>query len=78
MRSMFEVPAGKPENAFAFDGEFKDKAYALAVIEETAKHWEALMDGSSPAAGLHRFLLNHFNAFSTFCAFFSLSLDNLI
>ena len=29
---MYKVPAGKPENKFAFDGEIKDDKFASTVI----------------------------------------------
>lgn len=39
----YKVPEGKPENQFAFDGEFKDKAFALDVIESAHRCWWALL-----------------------------------
>ncbi|XP_061491270.1 inorganic pyrophosphatase isoform X2 [Rhineura floridana] len=39
----YKVPDGKPENQFAFNGEFKDKGYATAIIEETHGFWKALV-----------------------------------
>ncbi|KAK3696263.1 hypothetical protein RRG08_027704 [Elysia crispata] len=42
----YKVPDGKPENAFAFDGEAKNKEYTLKVIEETHEQWKALMASS--------------------------------
>ncbi|XP_074084868.1 inorganic pyrophosphatase 2, mitochondrial isoform X2 [Macrotis lagotis] len=40
---LYKVPDGKPENKFAFNGEFKDKDFALQVIESTHKYWTALL-----------------------------------
>ncbi|XP_027693363.1 inorganic pyrophosphatase 2, mitochondrial [Vombatus ursinus] len=40
---LYKVPDGKPENKFAFNGEFKDKDFALEVIESTHKCWKALL-----------------------------------
>ncbi|XP_071071306.1 inorganic pyrophosphatase 2, mitochondrial isoform X4 [Dasypus novemcinctus] len=40
---IYKVPEGKPENQFAFNGEFKNKAFALEVIESTHKCWKALL-----------------------------------
>lgn len=37
----YKIPAGKPENTFAFNGEAKDKAFALAIIDQTRSEWEA-------------------------------------
>ncbi|GFR74091.1 inorganic pyrophosphatase [Elysia marginata] len=42
----YKVPDDKPENAFAFDGEAKNKEYTLKVIEETHDQWKALLASS--------------------------------
>uniref|UniRef100_K7F800 inorganic diphosphatase n=1 Tax=Pelodiscus sinensis TaxID=13735 RepID=K7F800_PELSI len=39
----YKVPDGKPENQFAFNGEFKDKDFAIKVIKTTHEHWTALV-----------------------------------
>lgn len=39
--------AGKPENTFAFNGEAKNKEFAMGIIEETHKQWKDLMAGDS-------------------------------
>ncbi|KAJ7426920.1 Inorganic pyrophosphatase [Willisornis vidua] len=39
----YKVPDGKPENQFAFNGEFKDKDFAVNIIKSTHEHWKALM-----------------------------------
>ncbi|XP_023372802.1 inorganic pyrophosphatase 2, mitochondrial isoform X2 [Otolemur garnettii] len=39
----YKVPEGKPENQFAFNGEFKTKAFALEVIESAHECWKALL-----------------------------------
>ncbi|XP_059550547.1 inorganic pyrophosphatase 2, mitochondrial [Myotis daubentonii] len=39
----YKVPEGKPENHFAFNGEFKNKAFALEVIKSTHECWKALL-----------------------------------
>jgi len=44
---IYKIPAGKPENKFAFDGEAKDKAFAIQVIEETRQQWQNLVDGKA-------------------------------
>jgi len=36
----YKVPDGKPKNKLAFDGEIKDQAYALKVIEECSKQYK--------------------------------------
>jgi inorganic pyrophosphatase len=37
------MPTGKPPNTFAFNGEIKNKAYALKVIEENNLCWKQLV-----------------------------------
>ncbi|XP_058522961.1 inorganic pyrophosphatase 2, mitochondrial isoform X2 [Ochotona princeps] len=39
----YKVPDGKPENQFAFNGEFRNKAFALEIIKSTHDHWKALL-----------------------------------
>jgi inorganic pyrophosphatase len=39
----YKIPDGKPANTFAFDGELKNKKFALEVIEETYKEWQGLL-----------------------------------
>lgn len=45
----YKIPAGKPANAFAFNGEFKNRAYAEKVIVETNEFWKSLMKEASPS-----------------------------
>ncbi|NXB29830.1 IPYR2 pyrophosphatase, partial [Eulacestoma nigropectus] len=40
---LYKVPDGKPENHFAFNGEFKDKDFAVEIIKSTHEHWKALL-----------------------------------
>ncbi|NXH30850.1 IPYR2 pyrophosphatase, partial [Myiagra hebetior] len=40
---LYKVPDGKPENHFAFDGEFKNKDFAVEIIKSTHEHWKALL-----------------------------------
>ena len=42
----YKVPDGKPENNFAFDGEYKDKAFADKIIEECYQQWKQLVNGN--------------------------------
>ncbi|XP_004626829.1 inorganic pyrophosphatase 2, mitochondrial [Octodon degus] len=39
----YKVPEGKPENNFAFNGEFKGKAFALDIIKSAHECWKALL-----------------------------------
>jgi len=41
----YKVPDGKPQNTFAFNGELKDKEFALQVVEETYHEWKGLISG---------------------------------
>uniref|UniRef100_A0A8D0L0R6 inorganic diphosphatase n=1 Tax=Sphenodon punctatus TaxID=8508 RepID=A0A8D0L0R6_SPHPU len=40
---VYKVPDGKPENQFAFNGEFKDKDFAVEIIQSTHEYWKALL-----------------------------------
>nr|XP_014427109.1 inorganic pyrophosphatase 2, mitochondrial isoform X2 [Pelodiscus sinensis] len=48
---LYKVPDDKPENQFAFNGEFKDKDFAVEIIKSTHEYWKALLhkkaDGGS-------------------------------
>lgn len=44
---VYKIPAGKPENKFAFNGEAKDKAFAIDIINETRKEWQKLASGET-------------------------------
>jgi len=46
---IYKIPDGKPENAFAFSGEAKNKKYATEIIHECHEAWRRLMSGESPA-----------------------------
>ncbi|XP_026878550.2 inorganic pyrophosphatase 2, mitochondrial [Electrophorus electricus] len=39
----YKTPDGKPENQFAFNGQFKDKDFALEVIKSAHNYWKALV-----------------------------------
>ena len=41
----YKIPDGKPENVFAFEGEYKNKAFALQIIQETRQAWKDLIVG---------------------------------
>ncbi|KAI6175904.1 Inorganic diphosphatase [Aphelenchoides bicaudatus] len=45
---VYKVPAGKPVNTFGFGGEFKDRAFALEVIQQTHEFWKKLITVQSP------------------------------
>ncbi|XP_069125162.1 uncharacterized protein [Argopecten irradians] len=41
---IYKVPDGKPFNVFAFNGEAKNKDYAMSVVEECGQQWRALIN----------------------------------
>jgi len=45
---IYKIPDGKKRNVVAFNGEFKDKAYALNVINEAHLEWKKLITGKIP------------------------------
>lgn len=49
----YKVPDGKPENCFAFNGEFKDKDFAINVINDTHRFWESLISQKANAGELN-------------------------
>ncbi|BFZ62009.1 Inorganic pyrophosphatase [Saitoella coloradoensis] len=49
---IYKIPDGKPENAFAFSGEAKNKKYANEVIAECAQAWDRLIHGKVDAGGI--------------------------
>ncbi|XP_041508137.1 inorganic pyrophosphatase 2, mitochondrial isoform X2 [Microtus oregoni] len=40
---LYKVPDGKPENKFAFNGEFKNKAFAIEVVNNAHECWKAML-----------------------------------
>ncbi|KAF8585138.1 inorganic diphosphatase [Ramaria rubella] len=46
---IYKIPDGKPENAFAFSGEAKNKKYATEIIHECHEAWRRLIMGETPA-----------------------------
>ena len=47
----YKIPAGKPANEFAFQGEAKNRAYTQEVIEQNHQFWKRLASGEMPAKG---------------------------
>jgi len=43
---IYKKPDGKPFNIFAFDGEYKDKAFAENIINETHEFWKSAIGGT--------------------------------
>jgi len=48
----YKTVVGKPQNKFAFDGQFKDRAFALHIIKENNQFWEKLISGSTDGKGI--------------------------
>jgi inorganic pyrophosphatase len=46
---IYKIPDGKPENAFAFSGEAKNRKYATEIIHECHEAWRRLITGETPA-----------------------------
>ena len=40
---IYKIPDGKPENKFAFDGEYQDAEFANKIIAETHLYWKQLV-----------------------------------
>ncbi|KAM0682172.1 Inorganic pyrophosphatase [Mitosporidium daphniae] len=49
---LYKIPDGKPENSFAFNGEFKNKEFALQVIQNTHDAWKGLKSGERSNNGI--------------------------
>ncbi|KCV72535.1 inorganic pyrophosphatase [Fonticula alba] len=45
---IYKMPDGKPENSFAFNGETKNRAFAIEVVKATHQHWLELINGKVP------------------------------
>lgn len=43
----YKIPDGKPKNKLALGGEFRNKAYAMDVIESTASSWQRMIKGNA-------------------------------
>eukprot|EP00003_Mantamonas_plastica_P002400 TRINITY_DN1181_c0_g2_i6.p2 TRINITY_DN1181_c0_g2~~TRINITY_DN1181_c0_g2_i6.p2 ORF type:complete len:401 (-),score=158.39 TRINITY_DN1181_c0_g2_i6:60-1262(-) len=44
----YKIPAGKPENVFGFDGNWKGKEFTQELIVENYDFWKALINGDKP------------------------------
>ena len=43
---IYKIPAGKPENTFAFNGEAKNRDFAIKIIEHTGEAWKKMITGA--------------------------------
>ncbi|XP_034829999.2 inorganic pyrophosphatase isoform X1 [Maniola hyperantus] len=51
---LYKVPDGKPPNAFAFDAEVKDAAFAHRVVDEVHEFWRGLVSGEADAGDINK------------------------
>lgn len=49
---LYKIPDGKPKNSFAFNGEAKNKDFALKIISEMAAQWRELVMSEPSFANL--------------------------
>jgi len=45
---IYKLPAGKGVNSFGFNGQFKERAFAHTIIEQTSQFWKKLIQEQSP------------------------------
>ncbi|CAH1794795.1 unnamed protein product [Owenia fusiformis] len=50
---IYKMPDGKPANSFAFNGEFKNREFALNIIQQTHEQWKELVSQKTSAGGLN-------------------------
>lgn len=41
----YKIPDGKPANEFAFNGQVRDREFAIKIVEETSVAWKRLISG---------------------------------
>lgn len=49
----YKIPDGKPKNVFAFNGEAKNKEFALNIIKQTGEQWRRLVMSETDSGGLN-------------------------
>ena len=50
---VYKIPAGKPPNKFAFDGEAKNRTFAMNVVHETHAQWQSLVQKKCDPGGMN-------------------------
>ncbi|XP_036073081.1 inorganic pyrophosphatase 2, mitochondrial [Oryzias melastigma] len=65
----YKVPDGKPENQFAFNGEFKDRDFAIKTVKSTHEFWKVLISKQTSAGELN--CMNTGVSNSPFCCSFA-------
>lgn len=51
---LYKIPDGKPKNTFAFNGEAKNKAFAMDIVNQTSSQWRRLIMNETECGGLSR------------------------
>eukprot|EP01114_Cavostelium_apophysatum_P020019 TRINITY_DN659_c1_g1_i1.p1 TRINITY_DN659_c1_g1~~TRINITY_DN659_c1_g1_i1.p1 ORF type:complete len:315 (+),score=75.72 TRINITY_DN659_c1_g1_i1:40-984(+) len=49
----YKIPDGKPANQFAYNGELKNRAFAMKIIEENHHEWKKLLTEGHPEISSH-------------------------
>ncbi|XP_072373145.1 inorganic pyrophosphatase-like isoform X1 [Scyliorhinus torazame] len=49
---LYKVPDGMPENQLGFNGEFKDRNFAIGVIKYTHQYWQSLINKKTDGGGI--------------------------
>ncbi|KAI3385422.1 hypothetical protein SNEBB_006379 [Seison nebaliae] len=52
----YKVPAGKPENVFAFDGKYQNKDFAEKIINETHQSWKKMMNNETDSGEISKII----------------------
>ncbi|KAL7059363.1 hypothetical protein AAHC03_013107 [Spirometra sp. Aus1] len=50
----YKVPTGKPKNEFAFDGSYKNREFALKIVNQTHEQWKKLVTEKTDFTGLYK------------------------
>ncbi|VDM02455.1 unnamed protein product [Schistocephalus solidus] len=56
----YKVPTGKPKNEFAFDGNFKNREFALKIVNQTHEQWKKLVTEKTDFTGLYKYVNGNF------------------
>uniref|UniRef100_A0A673MRW1 inorganic diphosphatase n=1 Tax=Sinocyclocheilus rhinocerous TaxID=307959 RepID=A0A673MRW1_9TELE len=68
---MYKVPDGKPENQFAFNGEFKNRDFAIKTVKDTHSFWKALISKKTDAScSVYNLVLVQTPCKNNICPFF--------
>merc|ERR1711976_626618 len=51
---IYKMPDGKPPNEFAFNSEFKDRAFTEKLIDTLHHQWKSMITGETSNAGMSK------------------------